>query len=213
MSWSSMAWNLFLALLPLVLSIWLFRGRSSQTIVWWLGLLVFVAFLPNAPYILTDLLHLVRELQSVDSLLVGTLVKIPKYLIFVVIGFEAYVLSLLNFGYYLRKQGLGATVLSAELVLHALSAIGVYLGRFERLNSWNIVTNPHHVVHSLVENLLDLRPLVFMTIGFGAIAVLYWVFKQLTLAVLLRRRYATVLHHLAPEQRQALQPEFLDDLD
>lgn len=192
-----MAWNLFLALLPLGLSVWLFRQAKTRSVVWWATALIFVAFLPNAPYVLTDLIHLVEELQQTSSLFIGTLLLIPKYVVFVLIGWMAYVLSLINVGYYLKRQGLGRYILQMELLLHALSAIGVYLGRFERLNSWNLVTHPHHVAVSLVENLLDHRPLLLITLGFIGFTGLYWVFKEITLALLLQRRYVRTLRQLS----------------
>lgn len=126
-----MTWNLFLALIPLVLSVWLFRTAKQRSVLWWMGLFWFVAFLPNAPYVLTDLIHLVFDIQSTDSLLFNTLVIIPKYVLFIGIGFEAYVLSLINLGDYLKRQDLDPWVLQVELLLHGLSAIGVYLGRIE----------------------------------------------------------------------------------
>lgn len=192
-----MVWNLFLALLPLGLSVWLFRQAKTRSVLWWAVALAFVAFLPNAPYVLTDLIHLIEEIQQTSSLFVGTFLLIPKYVVFVLIGLMAYVLSLINVGYYLQRQGLGRYVLQVELLLHALSAIGVHLGRFERLNSWNLVTHPHDVALNLLENLLDRRPLILIALGFVSITGLYWLFKQITLALLLQRRYIRTLRQLA----------------
>lgn len=179
-----MAWNLFLALIPLVLSLWLFRLAKTRSIFWWVGVLAFIAFLPNAPYVVTDFIHLRWELRQTSSLLFNTLVVVPKYMLFALVGFEAYVLSLINLGHYLKRQGLGNYIFQAELVLHGLSAIGVYLGRFERFNSWDLVTQLTDLVHSVTENLLDERPLMFITAGFILIAGLYWALKQVSLAVL-----------------------------
>ncbi|MGL4883991.1 MAG: DUF1361 domain-containing protein, partial [Waterburya sp.] len=53
-------WNLFLAFIPLALSFWLFVRRNiKRSLLWWIGLVVFIAFLPNAPYLLTDIIHLI----------------------------------------------------------------------------------------------------------------------------------------------------------
>jgi uncharacterized membrane protein len=197
-----MMWNLFLALLPLVLSFWLFRVAKHRSVVWWMTLCLFVAFLPNAPYILTDLIHLVFEIQGTDSLLFNTLVIIPKYVLFTGIGFEAYVLALINLGDYLKRQELGHWVLQVELLLHGLSAIGVYLGRIERFNSWDLMTRPHRVVRSITDTFLDPQPLFFMILGFAVIAGLYWIMKQINLALLLRHQYARALQQ-APEPAAA----------
>lgn len=191
-----MAWNLFLALVPLVLSVWLFRQAKSRSLFWWLGVLVFVVFLPNAPYVLTDLIHFVDEIQSTNSLLLSTLVIIPKYVLFLLIGVQAYVLAVINVGHYLKQHHLGRFVPYAEWTLHGLSAIGVYLGRFERFNSWDLLTRLPAILQSTIANLLERRSLALIMIGFVCIAGVYWLMKQITLALLLQRQYFHALQQL-----------------
>ncbi len=60
-----MGWNLLLALVPLALALLLFRGRRERTALWWLGTAAFVAFLPNAPYVMTDVIHLFTDVRMV----------------------------------------------------------------------------------------------------------------------------------------------------
>ncbi|MFO5527395.1 MAG: DUF1361 domain-containing protein, partial [Cuspidothrix sp.] len=98
-----MTWNLFLAFIPLALSVWLFRRQRGRSGVWWLGFLSFYAFLPNAPYLLTDIIHLIHDIRRVPSIWIITLVLIPVYLVVILGGFEAYVISLINLGYYLHR--------------------------------------------------------------------------------------------------------------
>ena len=57
-------WNLFLAFIPLLLSFYLFRPPAMRNILWWTLLLIFIAFLPNAPYILTDSIHIIELSQE-----------------------------------------------------------------------------------------------------------------------------------------------------
>ena len=52
-----MSWNLYLAFVPLALGVILFRSRQPTSWLWWLMLLIFFVFLPNAPYLLTEILH------------------------------------------------------------------------------------------------------------------------------------------------------------
>ncbi|HEY9606874.1 MAG TPA: DUF1361 domain-containing protein [Allocoleopsis sp.] len=182
-------WNLFLAFIPLALSVWLFRKQfRSRSIVWWVAFLVFIAFLPNAPYLLTDIIHLIDAIRSDYSAWVITLVILPPHLLAIVAGFEAYVLSLINLGYYLHRQGLSRFILPVELITHVLCAVGVYLGRFPRLNSWDFVTQPDAVAKVTLDNLTSKRPVLVMAITFAIITVLYWVMKQVTLGLLLRAR-------------------------
>ncbi|MBF2029637.1 MAG: DUF1361 domain-containing protein [Oscillatoriales cyanobacterium C42_A2020_001] len=189
-----MAWNLLLALMPWLLSVWLFQTGLKRSIVWWVGFVVFIVFLPNAPYTLTDLIHLVEEIQRTDSLLLNTLVILPKFALFVLLGFAAYVVSLVNLGQYLQRQGMERFVFPAELVLHGLSAVGVYLGRFERFNSWDLATRPVQVMVGLFKSLFDGRSLMIMALSFSVIAILYWLFKQITLALMLQQQYRKMLH-------------------
>lgn len=184
-------WNLFLAFIPLALSFWLYRRRSDRrSPFWWLGFLVFIAFLPNAPYLLTDIIHLIRIVRSGYSAWIVTLIFIPLHLFAILSGFEAYVISLLNQRHYLRRQGVKHYVLASELLTHGLCAIGVYLGRFRRFNSWDFVTDPGNILLSTLDDLTTKRPLFVIVIIFVVISILYWIFKEITLGLVLRFRYA-----------------------
>jgi uncharacterized membrane protein len=187
-----MGWNLFLAVIPLVLSFFLFRrSRLIQTPLerrhlspfWWLGVAVFVAFLPNAPYILTDIIHFVRWVRAGASIWVVTLIYVPLFVAFLTAGFEAYVISLMNAGYYLKQNGLRQYVFSMELMLHGLSAIGIFLGRFIRLNSWNILTHPNDVAASLIGDVFDKQPLTTIVITFTILTLLYALVKPVHFAM------------------------------
>ncbi len=184
-------WNLFLAFIPLALSFWLFRWQTkSRSLLWWIGLIVFISFLPNAPYLLTDIIHLIEATRAGYSAWIITLIFIPLHLFAILSGLEAYVVSLINQGHYLRRQGAGKFVIWAELIVHALCAVGVYLGRFRRFNSWDLVTQPRIVFIKTINDLTTKQPLLVIAITFVVIAVSYWLMKQVTLGVLLRIRYA-----------------------
>ena len=180
-------WNLFLAFIPLALSFWLFRRGKSRSFVWWLGFVVFLAFLPNAPYILTDIIHLIHDVRAVDSVWTVTLVVFPLHLAFILSGFEAYVLSLINLGYYLQRIGKKKLIVAAELSIHALCAVGIYLGRFPRYNSWDLITQPDALVDTVVKDLIGKIPLAIVFITFAVLTILYWLFKQVTIGVLWQR--------------------------
>ena len=183
-------WNLFLAFIPLTLSFWLFRRRGrSRSFLWWIGLVVFIAFLPNAPYLLTDIIHLIEATRSIESNFFITLVFIPLHLIAILLGFEAYVIALINQGHYLRRQGAAAWVTGSELLVHGLCAIGIYLGRFQRFNSWDLVTEPADVMIDTANALTTKFPVAVILITFVILTVFYWLMKQITLGIVLRIRY------------------------
>ncbi|MBW4463919.1 MAG: DUF1361 domain-containing protein [Pegethrix bostrychoides GSE-TBD4-15B] len=184
-------WNLFLAFIPLVLSFWLFRRKKiSRKPTWWLALAVFIAFLPNAPYLLTDIVHLIRGTRAGLSIWAVVLVLIPLHLSAIVGGFAAYVISLINLGYYLRKQGAQRLIVWAtELLVHLLCAVGVFMGRFRRFNSWDLVTGPGDVLATTLDDLTSKRPVAVIVLTFIVLTVFYWVMKQITLGLYLRYRF------------------------
>lgn len=180
-----MAWNLLLAAVPLALAGVLFVHPGRRTAVWWVGCAAFVAFLPNAPYVLTDVIHLVEDARSTASDAVVSLALIPQYAAFFVVGFEAYVVSLLLVGRYLRVNGKPGWVRPTEVGLHALCAVGIHLGRFDRLNSWDAVARPD----LLWRGVTGIRPLVVLA-AFVAVTTGYVVMKWITVALVELHRQA-----------------------
>jgi uncharacterized membrane protein len=165
-----MTWNLLLALVPLILALILFRPGRQQRLLWWIGVAAFVGFLPNAPYVLTDAVHLVvdvRRLQHPSALVFGLL---PIYGLFFVAGFACYVAALAQLRRYLRAKDLTRLILPSETCLHVLAAVGLFLGRFDRLNSWDVLARPHAVASALY-HLLAARPLVSIIAMLIVIAV------------------------------------------
>lgn len=182
-------WNLFLAFIPLILSFWLFLSRSNKrSLLWWIGFVIFIAFLPNAPYLLTDIIHLIEAIRAGYSIWITTLIFIPLHSLAILAGWEAYVVSLINQSYYLKKHGAGKYVFASELLTHALCAVGIFLGRFRRFNSWDFVTKPDVVFVSTISDLTAKKPLLVIAITFVVLSILYWLTKQITLGTILRAK-------------------------
>lgn len=145
-----MGWNLVLALVPLGLARFLFGHRPRPVWLLWTGGAVFVAFLPNAPYVLTDILHLPADMALADDSPWLTAALLAQYAVFVGVGFVAYVLSLVRLERWLTGRGLSRkAVLGVDLSLHALCAVGILLGRVFRFNSWDVLTDPHGLLGTL----------------------------------------------------------------
>jgi uncharacterized membrane protein len=147
-----MVWNSLLACIPLGFAVFLFTGpRTKRGPFWWAGLAIFVAFLPNGPYVITDLIHLKSDALALRAGQGGTLALVLEYSLFVLVGVVAYAGSLELLRRYLLAHGWSTrAAFMLELVLHALSAVGVLLGRLARFNSWELVTRPDDVVgHTL----------------------------------------------------------------
>ncbi len=180
-------WNLFLAFIPLVLSLWLFlRYSERRGLLWWIVFVTFIIFLPNASYLLTDIIHLIEAIRAGYSIWVTTLIFIPLHLLAITIGWEAYVISVINQSYYLKKHNAKRFILTSELMTHALSAVGIFVGRFRRFNSWDLVTKPSILLSSTIDDLTTKKPLLVIAIAFIVLTILYWLTKQITLGTLLR---------------------------
>ena len=151
----------------------------ERSFFWWIGVLLFIAILPNAPYILTDIIHFYGAVRAISSVWKITLVIVPTYILFIGIGWFAYVFSLVNIRQYMGKNQLEAYITITEFTLHILCAIGIYIGRFIRFNSWSLVTEPKHFLQVLPGELLGKFPLVVILLTFVIITTLYAIFKPL----------------------------------
>lgn len=148
-----MTWNLILAFLPAVLAGLVLRRPGPRTAWWWIGAGLMVLFLPNAPYVVTDLVHLRTDVVRADSDVAVITGVLPVYAAFIVAGFGAYAFVLSEVGRHLRTVGLGRWRPAAEVALHGACAVGVVLGRVARLNSWEPVTQPHGTLERIVVTL------------------------------------------------------------
>jgi len=140
-----LVWNLFLAWIPLFLGL-LLKNKSlnllsAGILIWWL------LFLPNAPYLVTDLIHLKDDHNS------GNWYEALVLFTFAVTGLVNGLVSLNLVRRFL--QGHLSKFWSNLAVFAAipLAGYGIYLGRVLRWNSWDIVVNP---VALLKESLLHL---------------------------------------------------------
>lgn len=170
-----LAWNLFLAWVPFAIS----QQLDSNTGKWKILFLIacWLLFLPNAPYIITDFLHLKQRppvpywydilllfSAAVNGLLLGLLS---------LFAVEKFLTSRYN------KWVSGFILLSSFF----LCAFGIYMGRYLRWNSWDIVTNPLEIATAILDRLLN--PLDHfktwsVTLLFGSfLFVMYYSMKNL----------------------------------
>jgi uncharacterized membrane protein len=171
-----MAWNLFLALIPAALAAAVFRPSVRRTAVWWAGAAAFVAFLPNAPYVLTDVLHLPADLRAASGSGALTLAVLGAYAGFAAAGFSAYAFSILRLSAYLRRAGLSAAaIVGVELSLHLLAAVGIVLGRVFRFNSWDLLARPEAVLDVVVwpqrERMVAIVGFLMISLAVGTLIV------------------------------------------
>jgi len=143
-----LVWNLFLAWLPLLFA-FLAEAAWRARLAWLAAScgVLWLLFLPNAPYILTDLLHLTPAPPVplwYDVLLLVTFAWTGLLL-----GFVS--LLLIHRGVERSfSRRLGWFVALVSLVL---SGFGIYLGRFVRWNSWDVFTQPGALAGALASGM------------------------------------------------------------
>jgi len=171
-----LVWNLFLAWIPFLLA------YAAYTLSWsrrWLYIAIpvtaflWLIFFPNAPYILTDLQHLAR--QSMDTPLWYDVIMLVWF------SWTGLLLGLVSM--YLMHEILQRTFnktvgWSFVFIVSGLSSFGVYLGRFVRFNSWDILQDPSEVAVTVLGLVID--PSLRM-VAFTALFAVFYLFVYLTL--------------------------------
>lgn len=145
-----LVWNLFLAWIPFWIALALEPLSQRFKSSWLSGLLLiaWLLFFPNAPYILTDLLHL-RVRHPIphwyDLMLIAT---------FAWTGLLLGYLSLYEVQVFIRKRKgrLFSWVFSTGAIF--LCGLGIYLGRYLRWNTWDILRNPLSIIQDAWQSML-----------------------------------------------------------
>jgi uncharacterized membrane protein len=163
-----MVWNLLLAAVPVLIAVPLFgivRWRR-HTLLWWAAFAVWLTFLPNAPYVITDVIHLVDDVQHAHDMHAYAI--LACYGAFIGLGLVSYTGSLWLFRRWLATTTAARFDLVAVGLLHAMCAAAIYLGRFVRLNSWDVVMAPEAVLASF-RHLVGRVPVGVLALTFAAL--------------------------------------------
>lgn len=183
-SWNyiNLVWNLFLAWVPYLASLAAFALFRKNTARWGrliLPGLVWLIFFPNAPYMVTDFLHLQPRPYIpmwYDILLLAT---------FAWTGCFLAIVSLRTMQFLVRKYlGWIVSWIFAVAAL-AMSSFGIFLGRFERWNSWDLLLQPKEVFKDLYTRMLNpIDNLGF--VGFTGLVTAFLIVCYLTFATIRR---------------------------
>lgn len=131
-----LVWNLFLAMIPFFISIYLSAAKQLKKVKLYILLFLWLVFLPNAPYLMTDFIHLrlsPMEWIGFDSLMIS---------VFAITGLAFYVVSVKEMKQLCFKHFNQKIVLKFLNILPFAVSFGMYLGRVLRWNSWDILHNP-----------------------------------------------------------------------
>ncbi len=147
-SYAFLIWNLFLAFIPYIL---IKNYKDNQHKILQAAIIgATILFLPNAPYIMTDLFHLRARIAApmwLDLILI---------LSFAFLGMVFFILSV-N-----RLLAISNALFNSRWITSGIkffimlsSAYGIYLGRYLRFNSWDIVSDPFHLAKKMLLSVFD----------------------------------------------------------
>jgi uncharacterized membrane protein len=147
--YSFLAWNLFLAWTPFAIAaaIRVLHTRRASALVLAPAFALWLGFLPNAPYLVTDFIHLRwRDTAPVwfDATMLAS---------FAWAGVGLGSASLRSCAHVVRVRHGQLAAWAFVPVVAVLTGFGVYLGRFVRLNSWDVALRPATVVAQVVSPL------------------------------------------------------------
>jgi uncharacterized membrane protein len=174
-------WNLLLAWLPLMFALLLREHHAQRERRGWrrpaLGV-AWLLFFPNAPYIFTDLVHLTTKFNGHYW---------PDMMLILLCALTGLMLGFISL--YLMQALVAdrfGRVTSWLFVagVAGLSGIGVFLGRFLRLNSWDVLLRPgkffQHFDHWAADPFGDALPYVFPFLFAIFLFIAYLMFYALT---------------------------------
>ena len=148
-----MIWNLFLALIPLFISIIILilsEHNKKRTIIF-LGI-IWLLFFPNAPYMITGFIHLstIRFYTSGEFEIISWL-RLIHFGLGALLGILIGMVSLYQVHQTILKyqSKIKATLLMILIMLS--SGYAIYIGRLLRLNSWDVLY-PQMLIQELIGN-------------------------------------------------------------
>ncbi len=178
MTYLFLLWNLFLAWIPFFISRYMKYSNTSQR-KWYLNLLLFgtwLLFFPNAPYILTDLVHLKQRSDM------------PYWYDMMILLFFCFnslflgIASMIHMKRVINKFFRNSISHIIILLILTMTSLGVYIGRFERYNSWDVFTDPVNLFRDVYGLLLN------------AGEDLRFLYMFISLSILLIINYFTVMY-------------------
>ena len=170
-----MPYNLFLAWVPLWLAMYL--KDETRPVHLFIYLSVWLLFFPNAPYMITDLLHL-RPLPHCPFWY--------DVILFYSYAFTGLMVGIISALIVFKKMKTLVTPWRARvfmLMVMMVSGYGIYMGRFLQFNSWDLLTNPLQIISMTISRFI--HPTVYartygVTLMTGALlSLVFFIFESI----------------------------------
>lgn len=172
-----LVWNLFLAFIPYILSAFLEKQQLKSRWIFFISFFIWLMFVPNSFYIITDLFHLRMNVT------VPLWYDLALLLSFAWNGLLVGILSVRHMERLFEKFFNKKFDLFFIIPVMALNGLGVYVGRYLRFNSWDIITNPFQLIRDIftlfihpIQNRLDWSMIICYTV---MMTLIYLTIKKL----------------------------------
>ncbi|HMD79838.1 MAG TPA: DUF1361 domain-containing protein, partial [Anaerolineales bacterium] len=169
-------WNLFLAWIPFIIAYFTYTAplrRKQIYVVVPIAAFFWLIFFPNAPYILTDFQHLAGVWRDVP-----VWYDVMLLIWFAFTGLLLGIVSLFLMQEIIRSEFGNWVGWGFVAVVAGLSSAGIYMGRFLRWNSWDILRNPADVALFTYERVQDPS---LQSIGFTGLFASFFLFIYIAL--------------------------------
>lgn len=172
-----LVWNIFLAFIPYIITMYLNTKTNLSKLKLGFWFFIWLAFLPNAPYIVTDLIHIRIGNQTLLWL------DVMVILSFALSGLLLFYLSIRDMEKLIAVKFKQIPISTLSILIMFLCGFGVYLGRFLRYNSWEIISNPQVLisdVFNIIVSPFQNSGAWLFTLGFGGFLMVgYLIFKNI----------------------------------
>lgn len=146
-------WNYLLALVPMLM-IYLMKKKNNKVlnVVY---AFIFIIFVPNTYYLITDLMHL----ESINFQMPGAmnpaqlttgLSEWSQFFSIAIMGIYGFCIGGILLNKFMDKFKINNQAVS--VLLSIIIGLGIYIGRFLRLNSWDLI-NPIYVINTVINSI------------------------------------------------------------
>lgn len=179
-----MAFNTFLGYVPIELSFHLKRFNDRRALAFWLLLIIWLIFYPNAPYVMTDLFHLswLHPHTSINGILRSDPVIWLKFAMMMVCALACLLVGTVTLDQTARQLTRLTTPHQPRLrylwivIFMTMASIGIYIGRFLRLHSIYLLFTPTWFFRQLW-SIWSGRTAAFVAIITILQLIVYWLLK------------------------------------
>ncbi len=180
----ALIWNLFLALIPFLFLYYEYKTENIYLKV--IFIIVWIIFLPNTFYTLTDLIHIQflefhKVLNPYETRMIQSIIPWIELINITIISLLGFYIGCINVNLFIKRFHSNYITVIMISFLSILCAIAIYIGRFLRFNSWDL-WNPIHVLRIFIEhlNLFSFLFIVLFTLIIFIACLWYYIHDKLS---------------------------------